>query len=69
MIQWEGEVLNMIHNGKVIASHTGYVNNIFYNEQFTFKGCNVKIYSLFFWIKHIYEHNENHIYKFRRMEL
>ena len=38
----------MIHNGKVIASHTGYVNNIFYNEQFTFKGCNVKIYSLFF---------------------
>lgn len=66
MIQQEREVINMIRNGRVIAYHTCYVNNIFYNESFTFTDCHIQGYSLFYWFKRNYGINENYIYKYVR---
>ena len=56
----------MIRKDRVIVYHTGYVNNIFYNELFTFTDCHIQGYSLFYWFKHNYGINENHIYKYAR---
>lgn len=56
----------MIRNGRVTVYHTGYVNNIFYNEPFTFTDCYIQGYSLFHWFKHNYGINGNDIYKYVR---
>lgn len=51
----------MIRNGRIFAHATGYINNIYYNELFTYKPCRLQDCSLFYWFKQSYQHSENFI--------
>lgn len=57
----------MISNCRCKAKLTGYINNIYYNELFKFTRCPVQGYSIFYWMKRQYKHNENMIYEVKRV--
>nr|DAP30675.1 MAG TPA: hypothetical protein [Caudoviricetes sp.] len=56
----------MIRDGRIFAHVTGYINNIYYSELFTYKLCRLQDWSLFYWFKNSYQHRENFIWSFQK---